>query len=62
MAGDLAQWRAGLANALLEGMGSVEIQNGSSRRVTVIVQWNDQRATAGAAAAVNRQFRVDTRL
>ena len=58
---DLAQWRAGLASALPEGMGSVAIADDLNRRVIVVVQWNDRRAS-GAAGADNRQFRVETRL
>ena len=58
---DLTQWLTALANTLPAGAGSVEILDGATRRVTVIVQWDDRRAT-GAAAADNRQFRVETRL
>ena len=58
---DLTQWRTALASTLPGGMGSVQIADGLNRRVTVVVQWNDQRAT-GAATADNRQFKVETRL
>ena len=58
---DLIQWRTALANTLPGGTGSVAIADDLNRRVIVVVQWNDQRAS-GAAAADNRQFRVETRL
>lgn len=56
---DLTQWRTALANTLPAGTGSIVILDGSSRKVTVIVQWNDQRAVGGLAA---QQFTVETRL
>jgi type IV pilus assembly protein PilV len=57
---DLGEWDAELSNTLPEGDGSVAVQAvGSSRFVTIVVQWNDTRGTGGDAA---EQFRVDTQL
>lgn len=53
---DLQQWVARLG-VLPNGTGSVNVANDQS--VTIIVQWNDSRATGGIAA---QQFQVDTRL
>lgn len=53
---DLQQWQARL-NALPAGTGSVNVA--ADRTATVIVQWNDSRASGGAAV---QQFQMQTRL
>jgi len=53
---DLQQWVARLGS-LPNGTGSVNVA--ADQSVTIIVQWNDSRSTAGIAA---QQFQVDTRL
>jgi type IV pilus assembly protein PilV len=67
---DLAQWRASLAAAMPSGTGSVTMANAT--QVTVVVQWNDARASgdgtgvgAGDGATTgrtNQQVIVQTRL
>lgn len=54
---DLAEWVASLEGALPEGQGSIAV--GANGTVTVIVQWNDSRGTAGNS---EEQFQVDTQL
>lgn len=53
---DLQQWVARVG-ALPNGTGSVNVA--ADRTVTIIVQWNDSRASGGVVA---QQFQVDTRL
>jgi type IV pilus assembly protein PilV len=55
---DLSQWVTAIAAALPQGQGSVAV-DGATRRVTIVVQWNDTRATGGVAA---QQFRMQTQL
>lgn len=55
---DLANWRAALANALPSGTGGVAIDT-TTKKVTVIVQWDDSRAAGGVNT---QQFTVETRL
>jgi type IV pilus assembly protein PilV len=67
---DLTQWRTALAAAMPSGTGSVTMANAS--QVTVVVQWNDSRASgdgttvgAGDGATTGRtaqQIIVQTRL
>lgn len=54
---DLAEWVASLNGALPEGQGSIAV--GANGTVTIIVQWNDSRGTAGNS---EEQFQVDTQL
>jgi type IV pilus assembly protein PilV len=55
---DLARWRTALSTTLPAGTGSVTLDP-ATQKVTVVVQWNDSRATGGAAA---QQFITETRL
>lgn len=55
---DLQQWVAAIEAALPAGAGSVDV-NDANRRVTIIVRWDDTRASGGVAT---QQFRVDTQL
>jgi type IV pilus assembly protein PilV len=57
-AADINDWKARLANLLPAGDGSVTVTP-TTGAVTVIVQWNDARGTAGSSA---QQFQVDTQL
>jgi type IV pilus assembly protein PilV len=67
---DLAQWRASLAAAMPSGTGSVTMANAT--QVTVVVQWNDARASGDGTAVgagdgtstgrTNQQVIVQTRL
>jgi type IV pilus assembly protein PilV len=67
---DLTQWRASLAAAMPSGTGSVTMANAT--QVTVIVQWNDARASGDGTAVgagdglttgrTNQQVIVQTRL
>lgn len=53
---DVTDWKAMVANSLPEGDGSVAVvAAGEARTVTVVIQWNDARGTAGDAA---QRFRV----
>jgi len=54
---DLTDWKNQIACALPAGDGSVAVQ--ANRTVTVTVQWNDSRGTAGDAA---QTFQIETRL
>ncbi len=55
---DLAEWRADIAQALPGGTGSVAVTP-ATRRITVIIQWDDSRGAGGSTA---QQFRVDSQL
>lgn len=67
---DLTQWRASLAAAMPSGTGSVTMANAT--QVTVVVQWNDARASGDGTAVgagdgattgrTNQQVIVQTRL
>ena len=54
---DLTQWRSALAVTLPSGNGSVAVA--TTKKVTVVVQWDDSRAAGGDGA---QQFIVETRL
>ncbi len=50
-AADITDWKAMISNSLPGGDGSVAlVAAGEARTVTVVIQWNDARATAGDAA------------
>jgi type IV pilus assembly protein PilV len=52
---DVTDWKAMVANSLPEGDGSVAVvAAGEARTVTVVIQWNDARGTAGDAAQIFR--------
>jgi|SRR5450830_861390 len=53
---DLIAWRDELANALPSGTGGVAI-DAATKKVTIIVQWDDSRATGGDST---QQFTVET--
>ena len=56
---DLGQW-LNAVSALPQGQGAVNVADlAGDRIVTITVQWNDTRATAGDAA---QQFQMQTRL
>ncbi len=55
---DLSNWRAALASALPSGTGGVAVDT-TTKKVTVIVQWDDSRAAGGVST---QQFTVETRL
>ena len=67
---DLTQWRAALAAAMPSGTGSVTMADAT--QVTVVVQWNDARASGDGTAIgagdgattgrTNQQVIVQTRL
>lgn len=67
---DLTQWRAALAAAMPSGTGSVTMADAT--QVTVVVQWNDARASGDGTAVgagdgattgrTNQQVIVQTRL
>ncbi len=57
-AADINNWKTTLANALPAGDGSVTTTP-ATKRVTVIVQWNDSRGTGGSST---QKFQVDTQL
>src|SRR4029079_14530482 len=46
--GDLVAWRAALAAAFPSGTGSVALDN-ATKKVTIVVQWNDTRGVGGVA-------------
>src|SRR4029079_672928 len=48
VATDLHQWRDALSAAFPSGTGSVSLDN-ATKKVTVVVQWNDSRAVGGSA-------------
>ncbi len=56
-AADINDWKTTLANALPAGDGSVTTTP-ATKRVTVIVQWNDSRAGGSST----QKFQVDTQL
>jgi type IV pilus assembly protein PilV len=60
---DLMEWRAALASAMPSGKGSVAI-NAVTKKVTVVVQWDDSRASGDGATTglSNQQITVETRL
>jgi type IV pilus assembly protein PilV len=55
---DVTGWKNMVACALPAGDGSIAV-DAASRQVTIIVQWNDTRASGGVAA---QQFQVQTQL
>jgi type IV pilus assembly protein PilV len=55
---DLRAWRTVLADALPSGTGSVSF-NATSKKLTVVVQWDDSRAKGGSNTET---FIVETRL
>lgn len=55
---DLTEWRSALAATLPSGNGSVNVHT-TTKKVTVVVRWNDTRAAGGEAA---QEFTVETRL
>jgi type IV pilus assembly protein PilV len=55
---DLTDWRAALAATLPAGTGSVNL-DGTTRKLTVVVQWDDSRASGGSGA---QQLSIETRL
>jgi type IV pilus assembly protein PilV len=67
---DLTQWRTALAAAMPSGTGSVTMANATL--VTVVVQWNDARASGDGTAVgagdgattgrTNQQVTIQTRL
>jgi type IV pilus assembly protein PilV len=60
---DLTEWRSSLASAMPSGTGSVSI-DATTKKVTVIVQWDDSRASSDSATTglSNQQITVETRL
>lgn len=66
---DLTEWRASLASAMPSGTGSVSL-DGTTKKVTIVVQWNDSRASGDkvviservAVGKSNQQITVETRL
>lgn len=60
---DLQEWCAAVVAALPSGSGtgSVAVEDAAGRTVTVVVQWNDQRA-AGKSSTTTEKFTVETRL
>lgn len=67
---DLTQWRASLASAMPSGTGSVTMADAT--KVTIVVQWDDSRASSDAptnraattttVGRVAQQIKVETRL
>ena len=55
---DVIAWRTTLANTLTSGTGSI-ILDADSKKLTVVVQWDDSRAKGGRS---NEQYKVETRL
>ena len=55
---DLTEWLSALATTLPAGKGSVNIA-AATKKVTVVVQWDDSRAVAGNS---QQQFAIETRL
>ena len=55
---DLTEWRSALAATLPSGNGSVSVHT-TTKKVTVVVRWNDSRAAGGDAV---QDFTVETRL
>ena len=60
---DLTEWRASLATAMPSGTGSIAL-DGTTKKVTIIVQWDDSRASGdGATVGLGSQrLQVETRL
>lgn len=60
---DLNEWRASLATAMPSGTGSVAM-DAVTKKVTVVVQWDDSRATSDSATTglSNQQVTIETRL
>lgn len=66
---DLTEWRASLAAAMPSGTGSVAL-DAATKKVTVVVQWNDSRASGDEVIVServsfgrsNEQIKVETRL
>ena len=60
---DLTEWRSSLATNLPSGTGSVNL-DGTTKKVTVVVQWNDSRASGDKATfgLSNQQIKIETRL
>lgn len=59
---DLTEWRASLAAAMPSGTGSVTL-DGATKKLTIVVQWNDARASGGATFGLgSQQITVETRL
>jgi len=56
-AADLTEWKNDLSSSIPSGDGSVAIDAGNI--VTVVVQWDDSRATSGTTT---QSFSVDTEL
>jgi type IV pilus assembly protein PilV len=55
---DLTDWRAALGAVLPGGTGSVNL-DGTTRKLTVVVQWDDSRGGGGSAT---QQLTIETRL
>jgi type IV pilus assembly protein PilV len=55
---DLTEWRDALAAAFPAGTGSVNL-DAATRKVTVVVQWDDSRGAGGLSA---QQASIETRL
>lgn len=56
---DLGEWRTALAAAFPSGTGSVAVANDVTKKVTVVVQWDDSR---GAGGSSTQQVTIETRL
>jgi type IV pilus assembly protein PilV len=60
---DVAAWKANLSNSLPSGDGSIALDGGDDRMVTITVQWNDVRGdSAGDAADAQLSFTMRSRL
>ena len=55
---DIIAWRTAIANTLQSGTGSINL-DATSKKLTVIVQWDDSRAKGGKS---NEQFIIETLL
>jgi type IV pilus assembly protein PilV len=60
---DLTEWRSSLATAMPSGTGSVSM-DATTKKVTVVVQWDDSRASSDTATTglSNQQVTIETRL
>jgi type IV pilus assembly protein PilV len=60
---DLTEWRASLATAMPSGTGSV-LMDATTKKVTVVVQWDDSRAASDSATTglSNQQVTIETKL
>jgi type IV pilus assembly protein PilV len=63
---DLTEWRASLATAMPAGTGSVAM-DATTKKVTVIVQWDDSRASSDSATTAttglsNQQITIESLL